>query len=167
MLFSWCGCWSSHIIKAGRGSILCNLFIQTAAPVEITPGGSSDEQAHGTELKYTASPVTAWGCWDEEVCCTVILLPTHARPVSESDFLEFSVRVKCIYANVSERTRVSACQTQRLLFSAQAADLSAIISWIVLHAQHLSQTHTSCLCHTHKHSHYIVITVRLMLYSPL
>lgn len=45
--------------------------------------------------------------------------------------------------------------------------ISTIISWIVLHVQHLSQTHTNCLFQTHKHSHYIVITVRLMLYSPL
>lgn len=66
-----------------------------------------------------------------------------------------------------ENKRECVPDTETLVLSAQAADLSTIISWIVLHAQHLSQTHTNCFFHTHKHSHYIVITVRLMLYSPL
>lgn len=57
------------------------------------------------------------------------------------------------------RTRERACQTQKLCcFSAQAADLYTIISWIVLHAQHLSQRHTKLpLSHTQTrplYSHY-------------
>lgn len=65
----------------------------------------------------------------------------------------------CLCNCVRGRTRESACQTQKLwCFSAQAADLSSIISWIVLHAQHLSRTHTELpLSHTQTqplYSHY-------------
>lgn len=155
-------------------SIFGNLFIQRATLLEITPGSSSDKQSQMTRHsnvqvhRYTTNTVTVWRMMRGKVCRTVISLPTHAHPVSDSDFLVFSVCVS-VFMQLCERENKSECvpDTETLVFSAQAADLSTIISWIVLHAQHLSQTHTNCLFHTHKHSHYILITVRLMLYSPL
>lgn len=140
---------------------------------EITPGGSSDKQSQTTQCSNVqAQTYNKYShCLEDaerrKVCRTVISLPTHAHPVSDSDFLVFSVCVS-VFMQLCERENKRECvpDTETLVFSAQAADLSTIISWIVLHAQHLSQTHTNWLFHTHTNSHYIVITVRLMLYSP-
>lgn len=64
-------------------------------------------------------------------------------------------------------TSESACQTHKLgWFWAQAADLCTVFDWIVLH-MHICFKHTQTASFTHKHSHYTVITVSLMLYSPL
>ena len=85
-----------------------------------------------------------------KVCRTVISLPTHACPVSESDFLVFSAYVSVFMQPcVRENKRECVPDTETLVFSAQAADFSTIISWIVLHAQHLSRAHTKLpLSHT-------------------
>lgn len=80
----------------------------------------------------------------------MISLPTHGHPVSDSNFLVFSVCVR-VFMQLCERVRA------RHRNSVRAADLSSIISWIVLHAQHLSQTHKLPLSHTQAqalYSHY-------------
>lgn len=98
----------------------------------------------GTDTQIT-NTVTVWRMLRGKVCHTVISLPTHAHPVSDSDFLVFSV---CLCNCVWGRTKESSCQTQKhWCFSAQAADPSTIISWIVWHTQHLSQTHKLPLSH--------------------
>lgn len=116
--------------------------------------------------KYTTNTGTVGGCWEEKYVTLWSHYPHMPILYRKATFL-YSLCIS-VFMQLSERENKRACvpDTETLLFSAQAADLSTIISWIVLHAQHLSQTHKNCLFHTHKPNHYIVITVRLMLYSP-
>lgn len=96
-------------------------------------------------------------------------LTTHTCPTCFGERLSCILCVhKCVYATVwgGEQKRVRARHRNTGVFWFRQ-QISTIIRWIVSHAQHLSQTHTNCLFQTHKRSHYMVITVRLMLCSPL
>lgn len=106
------------------------------------------ERRH-TDTNAQQTPVSVLYDTEEKVCRTVISLPTHGRPVLESDFLVFFVCVSWLFfffpASVCEgRTRESACQTQRLCCVSSSGNRSfpAIIKWIVPH------THNICLQHT-------------------
>ncbi len=109
----------------------------------MTPGGSSDkhsdDSAQTFKHKHTTNTVTVCRMLRGKVCRAVISLPTHAHPVSDSDFFVLSVCAS-VFMQLCERANKRECvpDTETLLFSAQAAALSTIISWIVLHAQHLS-----------------------------
>lgn len=138
-------------------SVLSNLFIQMVKPLEMTPGGPSDKRAQMAQCSNVRAETHnkychCWRMRRGKVCRAVISLPTHARPVSESHFLVFGVCVSVfmqLHARERERERAREQErecvpdTESLVFSSQAADFSTIISWIVLRAQHLSQTHTN------------------------
>lgn len=155
--------------------VLGNVFIQRTPPLEMTPGGSSDGQPHMAQCSdvqaYTRLHNKYCHCLEdaERKSMSHCDLTTHTCPTCFGERLSCILCVhKCVYATVwgGEQKRVRARHRNTGVFWFRQ-QISTIIRWIVSHAQHLSQTHTNCLFQTHKHSHYMVITVRLMLCSPL
>lgn len=132
------------------------------------------ERRH-TDTNAQQTPVSVLYDTEEKVCRTVISLPTHGRPVLESDFLVFFVCVSwlfffffciCVWGK-NKRECVPDTETllcfqlrQQILPRHNQVDCPS-------HTQHLSAAHSNCLFHTHKHDHYGVITVSLILCSAL
>lgn len=81
-------------------------------------------------------------------CCDLTRCPHTAacfrKPLSCVRYVRSNVFMQLCEG---ENERACVPDTETLVFSVQAADFSAIISWIVLHAQHLSRTHTNCFFH--------------------
>lgn len=165
----------SRFVVQNLSPVLSDLFIQRTTPREMTPGGSSDEQPHmapsSTVQAHTHLHNKYCHCLEdaERKSMSHCDLTTHTCPTCFRERLSCILCVhKCVYATVwgGEQKRVRARHRNTGVFWFRR-QISTIIRWIVSHAQHLSRTHTHCLFQTHKHSHYMVITVRLMLCSPL
>lgn len=69
--------------------MLSSVFILMVTPLEITPGGPSHKWARMTLRSNVREQIRhnychCWRVVKRKVCRTVISLPTHSRPESES-----------------------------------------------------------------------------------